>query len=62
MREVCDLLTDAGIEQDNGKPHMDKKTKNNSEELDGAKVPPHPAYSPNFAPSDYGLFDHCDTF
>ena len=26
------------------------------EELDGAEVLPHPAYSPDVAPSDYGLF------
>jgi histone-lysine N-methyltransferase SETMAR len=42
------------IQQDNAKPHTAKKTK--FKELEGVEVLPHPAYSPDCAPSDYGLF------
>lgn len=44
------------FQQDNAKPHTAKKTKDKFEELDGVEVLPHPAYSPDCAPSDYGLF------
>jgi histone-lysine N-methyltransferase SETMAR len=44
------------FQQDNAKPHTAKKTKAKFEELDGVEVLPHPAYSPDCAPSDYGLF------
>lgn len=42
--------------QDNAKPHIAKKTQNKFKELDGVEVLPHPPYSPDVAPSDYGLF------
>jgi histone-lysine N-methyltransferase SETMAR len=32
------------------------------EELDGVEVLPHPAYSPDTAPSDYGLFRSMEHF
>jgi histone-lysine N-methyltransferase SETMAR len=44
------------FQQDNAKPHTAKKTKAKFEELDGVEILPHPAYSPDVAPSDYGLF------
>jgi histone-lysine N-methyltransferase SETMAR len=44
------------MQQDNAKPHTAKKTKDKFEELDGVEVLPHPAYSPDCAPSDYSLF------
>jgi hypothetical protein len=44
------------FQQDNAKPHTAKKTKDKFEELDGVELLPHPAYSPDCAPSDYGLF------
>jgi histone-lysine N-methyltransferase SETMAR len=44
------------FQQDNAKPHTARKTSNKFEELDGVEVLPHPAYSPDVAPSDYGLF------
>ena len=44
------------MQQDNAKPHTAKKTKDKFEELEGVEVLPHPAYSPDCAPSDYGLF------
>jgi histone-lysine N-methyltransferase SETMAR len=43
------------MQQDNAKPHTAKKTKAKFEELD-LEILPHPAYSPDCAPSDYGLF------
>ena len=42
--------------QDNAKPHTAKQTKEKLEELDGIELLPHPAYSPDLAPSDYYLF------
>jgi histone-lysine N-methyltransferase SETMAR len=44
------------FQQDNAKPHTARKTSKMFEELDGVEVLPHPAYSPDVAPSDYGLF------
>ena len=44
------------FQQDNAKLHTSRKTSNKFEELDGVEVLPHPAYSPDVAPSDYGLF------
>ena len=44
------------FQQDNSKPHTAKKTKEKFEELEGVELLPHPAYSPDVAPSDYGLF------
>jgi histone-lysine N-methyltransferase SETMAR len=41
---------------DNAKPHTAKKTKNKIEALKGIELLPHPAYSPDLAPSDYYLF------
>lgn len=42
--------------QDNAKPHTAKKTIEKIEELEGIELLPHPAYSPDLAPSDYYLF------
>ena len=44
------------FQQDNAKPHTARKTSNKFEELDDVEVLPHPAYSPDVVPSDYGLF------
>jgi len=59
LKEVYPTLVSrkrALFQQDNAKPHTAKKTKKKFEELDGVEVLPHPAYSPDIAPSDYGLF------
>ena len=42
--------------QDNAKPHTANRTKLKIEELEGIELLPHPAYSPDLAPSDYHLF------
>jgi histone-lysine N-methyltransferase SETMAR len=44
------------FQQDNAKQHIAKKTKAKFEELSGVEILPHPAYSPDVAPSDYDLF------
>ena len=43
------------LQHDNAKPHVSFKTKAAIREL-GFEVMPHPAYSPDLAPSDYWLF------
>ena len=50
------------MQQDNAKPHPSRKTKDKFEELDSVKVLPHAAYSPDCAPSDYGLFHSMQRF
>ena len=50
------------FQHDNAKPHTAKKTKEKFEELDGVEVLPHPTYSPDAAPSDYGLFRFMEHF
>ena len=42
--------------QDNAKPHTAKQTKEKITELSAIELLPHPAYSPDLAPSDYHLF------
>jgi len=42
--------------QDNAKTHTAKKTVEKIKELDSIELLPHPAYSPDFAQSDYYLF------
>jgi [histone H3]-lysine36 N-dimethyltransferase SETMAR len=44
------------LQQDNAKPHTSRQTKEKIAELDGIELLPHPAYSPDLAPSDYHLF------
>jgi histone-lysine N-methyltransferase SETMAR len=44
------------LQQDNARPHTAKKTLEKIEELEGIELLPHPAFSPDFEPSDYHLF------
>ncbi|CAF1399307.1 unnamed protein product [Rotaria magnacalcarata] len=44
------------LQHDNAPAHRANLTKEKLGELDGIEVPPHPAYSPDLASSDYGLF------
>jgi histone-lysine N-methyltransferase SETMAR len=44
------------LQQDNTRPHTVKKTLQKIEELEGIELLPHPAFSPDFEPSDYYLF------
>ena len=41
---------------DNARPHHAKKTRELLSEMEGVTVLRHPPYSPDAAPSDYGLF------
>ena len=44
------------LQYDNASAHRANLTKEKLDELDGIEVLPHPAYSPDLAPSNYGLF------
>lgn len=44
------------LQQDNAKPHTAKKTLEKIEKMESIQILPHPAYSPDLAPSDYYLF------
>ena len=44
------------LQHDNAPAHKSKVVKSKLEELDGIELLPHPAYSPDLAPSDYHLF------
>ena len=44
------------LQQDNAKPHTAKQTMEKIKELKAIELLPHPAYSPDLAPSDYHLF------
>ena len=44
------------LQQDNAKPHTARKTKEKIKNLEAIELLPHPAYSPDLAPSDYHLF------
>ncbi|CAF1691162.1 unnamed protein product [Adineta ricciae] len=50
------------FQQDNAKPHTAKTTKEKFDDLDEVEVLPHPAYSSDAAPSDYGLFRSMEHF
>lgn len=44
------------LQQDNAAPHSARRTKEKLKELDSIELLPHPAYSPDLAPSDFHLF------
>lgn len=44
------------LQHDNAPAHRARLTQEKIQELEGIEVLPHPAYSPDLAPSDYGLF------
>jgi [histone H3]-lysine36 N-dimethyltransferase SETMAR len=44
------------FQQDNARPHTSRRTLQKLDEFDGVKLLPHPAYSPDLAPSDFHLF------
>jgi histone-lysine N-methyltransferase SETMAR len=50
------------LQHDNGPAHRANLTKKKLDELDGVEVLPHPTYSPDLAPSDYGLFRSMEHF
>jgi histone-lysine N-methyltransferase SETMAR len=50
------------LQHDNAKPHTSRKIKEKISKLDGIELMPHPAYSPDLAPSDYHMFRSMATF
>jgi histone-lysine N-methyltransferase SETMAR len=50
------------LQHDNAPAHRARLTKAKIQELEGVELLPHPAYSPDVAPSDYGLFRSMATF
>jgi len=59
LKEKCPSLTNlkrAFLQQDNAKPHTANRTAEKIVELERIDLQPHPAYSPDLAPSDYYLF------
>jgi histone-lysine N-methyltransferase SETMAR len=50
------------LQNDNAPAHRANLTKEKLDELDNIEVLPHPAYSPDLAPSDYGLFRSMEHF
>ena len=58
------LVHEEGVlfQQDGAKPHTAKRTREKFSELEGVEILPHPPYSPDAAPSDYGLFRSMEHF
>jgi histone-lysine N-methyltransferase SETMAR len=50
------------LQQDNASPHTARKTKGRLRELDAPELLPHPAYSPDHAPSDFHLLRPMEHF
>ena len=50
------------LQHDGAPAHRSKKTKQDIEKLEGIELLPHPAYSPDLAPSDYYLFRSMASF
>lgn len=44
------------LQHDNASPHTARTTRATIQEMAGVELLPHPAYSPDLAPSDYHLF------
>lgn len=44
------------LQRDNAKPHTARRTQEKIKNLEAIELLPHPAYSPDLAPSDYHLF------
>jgi len=59
IRQLYPALVNRGrvlLQHDNARPHVSRRVREKIEELGGIEVLPHPAYSPDLAPSDYYLF------
>lgn len=59
LKEKYPALINRGLalfHQDNAKPHTARLTKEKFKQMDGVVILPHPPFSPDLAPSDYGLF------
>ena len=56
MYEVLSEKYPSLVNRTGAKPHTVKVTLNKIEELGGIELLPHPAFSPDLAPSDYYLF------
>lgn len=66
LQKVCEIVRERYpalvnrrqllLQHDNARPHTSQTTRRTIQELGCIKVLPHPAYSPDIAPSDYHMF------
>lgn len=60
LAQKCPALVNrrrALLQQDNAPAHTANTTRQKIQELEGIELMPHPAYSPDLAPSDYHMFN-----